>query len=241
MKKPIIGITSAYEKNDRLVNSYKVAIGIDYSDSVILAGGIPMIIPTSANVEVIKEQLSLLDGLIISGGADINPIYYGEDCKVGLTPMSPQRDICEMIIIEEFFKLQKPILGICRGHQILNVFFKGSLYQDIGKYYNSNINHRQDLYPDLSTHKVNFIDKDNILYGLFGEEVYTNSFHHQIINKLGEGLTAIAQSEDGAIEAFTMKSHKFLYGIQWHPEMMTARGNKDMQKIFEELIKAAKN
>ena len=240
MKKPIIGITSAYEKTDGLVNYYKAAISIDYSNSVILSSGIPLIIPTSDNVEVIKEQLSLLDGLIVSGGADVNPIYYGEDFKVGIAPISPQRDTCELIIIEEFLKTQKPILGICRGHQLLNVFFKGSLYQDIGRYYKTDIKHSQDLYPDLPTHKVKIIEKDNMLYQLYGEEIYTNSFHHQIVNKLGEGLTAIAQSDDGVIEAFQMKTHKFLYGVQWHPEMMTARGNKEMQRIFEEFIDATK-
>lgn len=241
MRKPIIGITSAYEIDARLLDYHKSSISTDYSESVILAGGIPFIIPTTDNKEIIKEQLTILDGLIISGGADINPLLYGEDFKIGITPISPERDIYEMLILEEFIKTQKPILGICRGHQLLNVFFKGTLHQDIERYFKSTIKHNQDLYPDIPAHKVKIIDEDNFLYNLFGEELYTNSFHHQIINRIGNELSVIAKSEDGAIEAIQLKTHYFLYGIQWHPEMMSSRGNKKMLKIFEEFINKSKN
>lgn len=241
MRKPIIGITSAYEKDNRLINYYKSSISIDYSKSVILAGGIPFIIPTTDSKELIKEQLSILDGLILSGGADVNPLLYGEDFKKGIFPISPERDVCEMLILEEFIKTQKPILGICRGHQLLNVFFKGTLYQDIERYFETTIKHDQDLYPNLLTHKVEIMDEDNMLYNLFGKELYTNSFHHQIINKIGNGLSVIAKSEDDAIEAIQLKTHYFLYGIQWHPEMISSRGDQKMLKIFEEFINKSKN
>ena len=91
------------------------------------------------------------------------------------------------------------------------------------------LQHRQEMYPELITHQVNIIEKDNILFELYGEKIGTNSFHHQVIDRLGEGLTPIAQTNDGVIEAFQMKTHKFLYGIQWHPEMM---------KIFESFVEA---
>ena len=138
--------------------------------------------------------------------------------------------------MEEFLKTGKPILGVCRGHQLLNVYFKGSLYQDLKYYSLEVIQHRQEMYPELATHTVNIIDRDNILFELYGEKIFTNSFHHQIINRLGENLTVIATTNDGVIEAFQKKSLKFLYGIQWHPEMMTARGNTEMQKIFEKFV-----
>lgn len=115
----------------------------------------------------------------------------------------------------------------------------GTLFQDL-KYTNTEVvKHRQDFYPDMPVHKVKIIDKDNILADLFGEEIFTNSFHHQAVNKIGKDLTPIAVASDGIIEAFQMKNHKFFYGIQWHPEMMTARGNTDMLKIFEKFVEKA--
>lgn len=240
MDKPIIGITSAYEREEGLLNYHRTTVSIDYTKSVIAAGGIPMVIPVNTDREVIKQQLSLLDGLILSGGVDINPFLYGQNFKAGIGVVSPERDKCEMIIIEEFLKTGKPILGICRGHQLLNVYFKGTLFQDL-KYYSKEIlQHRQEVYPDLETHLVNILEDENILFELFGKQVKTNSFHHQIIDKLGEELTAIARTEDGIIEAIQKKGHKFLYGIQWHPEMMGARGNKEMLRIFEKFIEVSK-
>lgn len=239
MKKPIIGITSAYEREEDLLNYHRTTVGIDYTKSVIAAGGVPLILPVSENKEIIKTQLSLLDGLILSGGVDINPLLYGQDFKKGIGNISPERDKFELIVLEEFLKLNKPILGICRGHQLLNVFFGGTLFQDISSDKNIILSHKQELYPEISTHKVNIIDNDNILFDLYGKEVMTNSFHHQAVDKLGAGLSIIAKSSDDIVDAIQMKSHKFLYGVQWHPEMMAARGNKEMEKIFIKFIEVS--
>lgn len=236
MKKPIIGITSAYEIEDGLRNYHRTTVSIDYSKSIIAAGGIPIILPVTSNLETIQSQLALLDGLLLAGGADINPQYYDQDFKENMGVISPERDEGEFIVLKEFFKTQKPILGICRGHQLLNVFRGGTLFQDLKYFGKPVLKHRQDFYPELGVHKVKIIDQDNILSKLYGTDILTNSFHHQAIDKLGEDLTTIATTEDGIIEAIQMKSRKFLYGIQWHPEMMTARGNEEMKKIFMEFI-----
>lgn len=236
MKKPIIGITSAYEIEDGLRNYHRTTVSIDYSKSIIAGGGIPIILPVTSNLEVIKKQLELLDGLLLTGGADINPSYYGQDFKENMGVISPERDEGELLLLKEFYKTNKPILGICRGHQLINVFLGGTLFQDL-KYSGAEVlKHRQDFYPELAVHKVNILDKDNMLAKLYGKEVMTNSFHHQAVDKLGKGLTTIATTADGIIEAFQMKSRDFLYGIQWHPEMMTARGNDEMKKIFVEFV-----
>lgn len=238
MRKPVIGITSAWENDAKLQNYFRNCVSIDYSKSVIEAGGIPIILPTIDNLEVIQEQVKLLDGLILSGGADINPTLYGEEFKNGIGPVSLERDRGEFLFLQEFIKTGKPILGICRGHQLLNVFMGGTLFQDLKYSDREVLKHRQDFYPDMPVHKVKIVDKDNILSELYGEEIFTNSFHHQAVNKIGNNLTPIAISSDGIIEAFQMKGHRFLYGIQWHPEMMTARGNKDMLKIFKKFIES---
>ena len=118
----------------------------------------------------------------------------------------------------------------------------GTLFQDLKHSNREVLKHRQDFYPDMPVHKVKIVDKDNILAELYGTEIFTNSFHHQAVNNLGKNLTPIAISSDGIIEAFQMKEHKFFYGIQWHPEMMTARGYTEMLKIFKKFIeKAAAN
>ncbi len=238
MKKPIIGITSAYEIEDGLRNYHRTTVSIDYTKSIIAAGGIPVVLPITSDVETIKEQLKLLDGLILSGGVDIDPKYYGEDFKRDIGIISPERDEGEFLILKEFYKTEKPILGICRGHQLLNIFLGGSIFQDLKYTGKETLKHSQDFYPELAVHKVKITDKENILAKLYGEEVRTNSFHHQAINKLGKGLSVIATAEDGIIEAVQMKERKFLYGLQWHPEMMTARGNEEMKKIFVEFVKS---
>ncbi|MGL4787460.1 MAG: gamma-glutamyl-gamma-aminobutyrate hydrolase family protein [Cetobacterium sp.] len=235
MKKPIIGITSSHEKENGLRNYHRTTVSIDYTKGVIEGGGIPIVIPTTGNIEVIKEQLNLLDGLILSGGPDINPIYYGEDFKEKIGVISPERDDNEIKILKEFLKTEKPILGICRGHQLLNVYFGGTLYQDLSYFENESLKHRQEVYPELEVHKV-LIEKNSILESLYGESIRTNSFHHQAIKKLGKGFKAIAKSSDGIVEAIEKVDHKFCLGIQWHPEMMVARGNKEMIKIFKLLI-----
>lgn len=235
MKKPIIGITSSHEKENGLRNYHRTTVSIDYTKGVIEGGGIPIVIPTTGNIEVIKEQLNLLDGLILSGGPDINPIYYGEDFKEKIGVISPERDDNEIKILKEFLKTEKPILGICRGHQLLNVYFGGTLYQDLSYFENESLKHRQEVYPELEVHKV-LIEKKSILESLYGESIRTNSFHHQAIKKLGKGFKVIAKSSDGIVEAIEKVDHKFCLGIQWHPEMMVARGNKEMIKIFKLLI-----
>ena len=235
MKKPIIGITSSHEKENGLRNYHRTTVSIDYTKGVIEGGGIPIVIPTTGDIEIIKEQLNLIDGLILSGGPDINPIYYGEDFKEKIGVISPERDDNEIKILKEFLKTEKPILGICRGHQLLNVYFGGTLYQDLSYFEMEPLKHRQDLYPELEIHNV-AIEKNSILENLYGESIRTNSFHHQAINKLGEGFKVIARSSDGIVEAIEKIDHKFCLGIQWHPEMMVARGNRDMIKIFKLLI-----
>lgn len=240
MKKPIIGITSAYEIEDGLRNYHRTTVSIDYTKSIIAGGGIPVILPITSDLDVIKEQLELLDGLLLAGGADINPSYYGQDFKENMGVISPERDEGEFLILKEFYKTNKPILGICRGHQLINVFLGGTLFQDL-KYTGKDVlKHRQDFYPELAVHKVKITDRDNMLAKLYGVEVPTNSFHHQSVDKLGKGLTTIATTDDGIVEAFQMKSRDFLYGLQWHPEMMTARGNEEMKKIFIEFVNSCK-
>lgn len=237
MKKPIIAITSSTDLNPDRLNDNRTLVSLDYSDSIINSGGIPVILPITDNLEIIKEQVKYFDGLILSGGGDPDPNLYGEDCLQDLGNITPERDTFELAILEEFLKTKKPILGICRGLQLMNVFYKGTLYQDI-KYINTNIQHRQKWLADLPTHDINILEKDNILFEIFGEKTRTNSFHHQMIKDLGNELTVIATANDGIIEAIQNKNHPFFYGVQWHPEMMASKGNLGMKRIFDKFVES---
>ena len=235
-RKPIIGITTSLELNPNRLNDHKTIVSVDYSKAIINAGGIPFILPITENMEVIRDQIQHLDGLLLSGGGDPDPILYGEDCLQEVGSITPERDKFELTILDEFMKTGKPIFGICRGLQIANIYFGGSLYQDV-KYTGTTINHMQKWLPDLPTHDIN-IEKDNILFEIFGEKTRVNSFHHQMIKDLAEGLTPIAKSSDGVIEALQKKDHPFFYATQWHPEMMAVRGNDEMKKIFNKFVEA---
>ena len=239
MKKPIIAITSSMDLNPDRLNDNRTMVSLDYSNSVINSGGIPVILPITDNFEVIKEQVKYFDGLILSGGGDPDPNLYGEDCLQELGDITPERDTFELAILEEFLKTKKPILGICRGLQLMNVFYGGTLYQDI-KYVDTNIQHKQKWLADLPTHDLNILE-NNILFEIFGKKARTNSFHHQMIKDLGRELTSIATANDGVIEAIQNKNYPFFYGVQWHPEMMASRGNLGMKKIFDKFIESCKN
>ena len=239
MKKPIIGITSAYEEEKELKHYHRTTVCIDYAESIVKAGGIPLVIPVLNDREVIKSQLELVDGLLMSGGVDINPRYYNQDFLEGMKLVSPERDRHEWIILEEFLPTNKPILGVCRGMQMINVFNGGTLHQDIKNMTENTLKHIQDYLPELEVHKIN-IQNNSILSDLFGEELVTNSFHHQALDKIGEGLKVVATTNDGIVEAIESKEERFLLGVQWHPEMMTARGSKSMLKIFEKFVDSSK-
>ncbi len=238
-KKPIIGITSSYENNPERENTYNTTLSLDYSRAVMNSGGIPFILPVHSDIEIIKEQIDYLDGLILAGGGDPDPALFGEDCMQNIGSITPERDTFELIILEEFLKTNKPILGICRGLQLANVYYGGTLYQDIS-YIDTKIQHKQKWLLHLPTHDIEILEKNNVLYEIFGEKTRVNSFHHQMIKDMAENLTPIAKTADGVIEAFYLKEHSFFYGVQWHPEMMASRGNEGMKKFFDKFIEACK-
>ncbi len=212
----------------------------DYILSVIKNGGIPLIIPFTEDLEVVKEQISNVDGLILSGGHDVDPAFYGEEPSQKLGEIFPERDIFDFELIKCAKEKNIPILGICRGYQIINVYHGGSLYQDLSYNKDCYVKHWQAHSPKLVTHSVE-LDKDSILYKLFNEnEIRVNSFHHQIIKDVGKGFKVTATAKDGVIEAIESTEYKYLVGVQWHPEMLHSSVDK-MNNIFKSLIEEATN
>ncbi|KLU63678.1 putative glutamine amidotransferasec [Desulfosporosinus acididurans] len=231
--KPIIGITGAYVKH----NSYMEGVYVhqDYHKSVILCGGIPIILPY-VSPEITIEMLKLCDGIILSGGEDVDPKFYGQDPRIGLGHTIPERDQVEISIVNYALKHQVPLLAICRGVQLLNVALGGTLIQDIPSTVSKALQHSQTAERNRDTHWVT-VEKNSKLYEIFQEDrVRVNSLHHQAIDVLAPDLRAVAKASDGIIEAVEYtKVSSFFIAVQWHPESL-ASTNPLMRRLISQFI-----
>ena len=242
MKKPVIGISGSLiiDSSGNFAGYKRSDVNNDYILSVIKNGGVPFIIPFNENEEVIKAQMEMVDGLLLSGGHDVSPRNYGEEPTPKLGDIFPERDDFEYGLLKAAVEAKKPVLGICRGSQIINTYFKGSLYQDLSYIGADVLKHNQVCFPSQVTHSV-IVDKTSKLFEIFGEEKFmVNSFHHQAIKEVGHGLVKMAEAPDGVIEAVEKTDYPFLVGVQWHPEMLHESVEK-MNKLFERFIKEASN
>lgn len=208
----------------------------NYINAIEYAGGTAILLPYTENEESIAQFAKMCDGFIFAGGPDIEPWRYGEEKLDVCESTVPPRDSIELLAFPKIFATGKPTLGICRGLQMLNVALGGTLYQDIPAQYNSSIIHRNPEEPPI--HSINIV-KDSPLYEHFNSDKATvNSYHHQAIKKLGDGLEVMARADDGIIEAAYMPKRRFFWMLQWHPE----RNMNDIlsQIIFREFIKATR-
>lgn len=236
MKK--IGISAGLYINNKTFNDYKMTcVANNYMNSVILAGAVPFVIPCIANEEMIEEILKTLDGIILSGGEDCSPALYGEETLEKCGAVTPERDDADVMLTKKAIEMKIPIFGICRGSQIINVVAGGSLYQDLS-YCEQEVvlKHQQIKNQSLATHKI-LIENNSVLSELFGNEIWTNSFHHQAVKLLADSFKLTAKSSSGIIEAYeSILDDHFMMGIQWHPEMMAAHNNKNMIRLFKKFI-----
>ncbi len=222
--KPVIGIT----------NTNRAELLPYYVESVSRAGGSPVILPVLEETESLIPVLQKLDGIIFSGGTDVNPAHYQESPKFGLGEIKPYRDVHEMKLLDICFDLLDiPILGICRGHQLLNIHGGGTCWQDLERQRPEGLQHFLfGIYPfEYPSHEVRILEGTRIHAMLNTERETVNSFHHQGIQTLAPGYTASAFAPDGLIEAVEREGDRFVVGVQWHPEMMS-RTNAPAQEIF---------
>lgn len=236
--KPVIGILAhptVWERNHSLLHT----CGENYLNSVEKAGGIPLILPIYNDQESIEHYCDSCDGFIVPGGIDVNPISYGEPPHP-LTMISRlDYDEYEIRMIHEIMKRKKPIFGICRGIQIINVALGGTLYQDVSLKEGNIFRHQQaESMPGGVSHKV-LIEGPSILHDLYGDELFTNSFHHQAVKDAGKGLRVIAKAEDGIVEAVEADDYPWLLAVQWHPEVFIQCENNPMLAMFEKLIEVS--
>lgn len=240
MRKPIIGISGGImiDEGGKTPGYERAVINDDYIQSVVLSGGVPLMLPIVYDETLVRRQVEVIDALILSGGIDVNPILYGEEPRERLGTISPKRDKFDMTLIKVALELNKPILGICRGHQILNVANGGSLYQDLSYIEGCYIKHSQGSAPTIATHTVD-ITPGTKLYHIIGDKVITNSFHHLAVKEVAPGFRIVALAKDGVVEAIEKEGNGFVLGIQWHPER-NASEDPMMLKIFEALVNEAK-
>lgn len=244
--KPLIGITGNFgDKGCELAKGYY--------QSILAAGGSPVVIPPYMDEQALLALLDSLDAIVLSGGGDLNPLLVGEEPIPQLHSVNPERDMPEMQLIRMAANKQVPMLGICRGIQMLAACLGGSIYQDLGVQYTDAplIKHSQDLPREQASHTV-FIEHDSLLEKIFEKSDVTkkgegkmalavNSFHHQAVKSAGCRFRVSARSSDGVIEAIESTEYKSILGVQWHPECPILSGDKSMMPIFEWLVEEAKN
>lgn len=215
--RPLIGISANTADIDLTLRRV-------YCDQIVRAGGVPMVLPPVDDAEVLINMLEGIDGLVLTGGADYNPLWYGEQPEKELHTINSTRDLPELLLTRLAFNRQIPILGICRGVQTMAIALGGNLVQDL----KTPLKHSQDAPRSEATHSVT-ITEGSTLYALYGQETFVNSFHHQAVKDCGSHLHVVATAPDGVIEAVESTEQKALMGVQWHPEWMGGEG----LKLFE--------
>ena len=241
---PVVGITANYGEM-----TAKLAEG--YYKQVVAAGGVPVIIPPIDSPEVIQSTLNRIDALLLSGGADINPLFQGDEPLPSLGGINAERDLPELLLTRMAFNRQMPILGICRGIQTLAVALGGKVAQDLSELKSEDnhpvarqVKHSQDADRHVATHSVKVVPQ-TLLFNIYIESfeqqqsptLLVNSFHHQAVMDCGPHLRVSAKAPDGVIEAVESTEYKSVLGVQWHPECMDDYG----LDLFAWLVKAAGN
>ncbi len=232
MGKALIGVTVAHytEELSTFPREY-------YVQSIRVAGGSALLIPPVADAEEAAAVMAKLDGLVLSGGGDISPLYIAEFPLPGLKGCFPQRDLSEILLAKQALSQDVPLLGICRGIQVLAVAAGGSIYQDIPSQHEDALLHNQTAPREFPWHAV---DLRGNLQALLGRtNITVNSFHHQAVREVPSGFRIGAQAADGIIEGIEAIDQRFCIGVQWHPEAMPQ--DPHSQALFTAFIQAAKS
>lgn len=229
---PRIGLTAAVD-GERATTLFH-----HYSYAIEMAGGLPLCLPYVEREEALDAFVAEMDGIFFTGGMDLCPALYGEEKRPACGENQPERDKVELALLRRAIAAKKPILAICRGHQLVNAFFGGTLYQDLPTEYGTAIAHRQSEGILEPSHDI-LVTAGTPLFDLVGSERITgNSFHHQAVKNLGEGLMPMAYAADGTLEAFYATAYPYLRAYQWHPERLYDRDGIN-RRIFADFIAAA--
>ncbi len=231
-QKPKIGFVMRLE-----IESRRFYLGRDYSEALEAFNAVPLHLPLIPNKKYIVEALQTLDGILLPGSdSDIDPLLYGEEPHSKLGKVVPEKDKTDLLVLAEAERLSIPVLGICFGMQVLNVFRGGTLFQDIDTQISKSVKHEQGKPLDRNTHTIK-IEKGSLLSRLITTgSVKVNSHHHQSINQVGKNLKPTAWTKDGFIECVEdTREERFNFGVQWHPEH-SWKADKLSNKIFKTFV-----
>jgi len=235
-QRPIIGIVMNYDDNGTYFSKMPwYALRCNYFESIERAGGIPIALPFQVNA--VPDYIGLLDGLVISGGQDYPPEFYGEEALPNVINLiKGGRAEFDFKILDAALKKNIPVLGICAGEQAINIYFGGTLLQDIQTHDPKAMNHLKPRPTTESSHAIS-VTEGTLLHRITGKTLYeVNSSHHQSVHRIGRGLVVNAVAPDGVIEGVEHPEYKFCLGVEWHPEFEIC---PEDTKIFNAFVKAA--
>ena len=231
--RPIIGITcTATDSNE------SHGISVSYIDAVEHSGGTPILLPLPQSDLCVADFLNLIDGLLLSGGVDVDPFLYGEEPQPKMGKIDVSRDRVEMLLIPKALEMNIPILGICRGIQVLNVAAGGTLHQDIYTDSKAALKHSQNAPEWYGTHAIHIQEGSRLLDILGQPMIRVNSFHHQAVKDVAPDFVVSAVASDDVIEGMESTCHNFVVGVQCHPEGMW-KNTPPIANLFAEFVKAA--
>ncbi len=237
LMRPVIGVVPLV---DHRLESLWMLPG--YFDAVSEAGGVPMMLPLTADPDVLFHALDVVDGVVVTGGQDVGPALYGEKdpSAIGLCgELCPERDAMEALLVPELVARDVPTLGICRGIQVINAVLGGTLWQDVPRQRPSAVEHHGKPPYDEPVHTVEVLAGTPLSSCVGAGELPVNSYHHQALRDVAPGLTAMAMAADGVVEAVWRPASRFFWAVQWHPEF-AHKVDEPSRKIFSALVGAAR-
>jgi putative glutamine amidotransferase len=237
---PVIGITASIDHRSPVFGETYTLVR-KYAEGVLQAGGVPLIVPHNLNEDALRAMLDRLDGVVLSGGGDIDPVVFGEAAHPATSEIESDRDRVELTLARWLVERDVPFLAICRGIQVLNVALGGSLLQDIPSQVPAALPHsfdRKTTPRDYLAHPVKIDPQSQLAQIMQLASAQTNSWHHQSIKQAADGLRVTAVAPDGVIEAVEVPGRRYAIGVQWHPEWLFEK-RVEQRRLFEELVKVS--